>query len=417
MKKIIYIIILCCISTQMQAQEYADLIRKDPVMAAANMADYNFENCRYTPAPKGYKAFYISHYGRHGSRYQSNDLYARVLWPVFRKADSLQLLSEAGKAFYKDFNAVMQEQIGMYGMLTTLGAKEHRCIAQRMASKFRDVFKGRKEIFCQSSTSPRCLISMTNFAHSLDRHTEGLNFQFVTGEKIYNSLAYFQESSPSRQIARDKKDSLRRAITKPLELVDYFFADREKALEIIGDPYMFEEQTYLASCGGQLTDYGVCLLSHFPTDILIRNWEIMNARFYLAYGMAHETAEYQKETSRRLIADFISRAEQALKEDSNIAADFRFGHDTSLLPLVGHIGIDGMHNQPTFETVNSVWNSSVSICMGSNLQLIFYRNRSGDVLVKVLYNEKETTIPALNTVCGPYYKWSDLEKHLKSLID
>ena len=160
MKKIIYMVFLCCICTQMQAQEYADLIRKNPAMAAANMTNYNFEDCRYTPAPKGYKAFYISHYGRHGSRYQSNDRYAGLLWPVLRKADSLNLLSEAGKAFYKDFNAVIQEQCGMYGMLTALGAKEQRGIAKRMASKFSEVFKGRNgrtEIFCQSSTSAECI--------------------------------------------------------------------------------------------------------------------------------------------------------------------------------------------------------------------------------------------------------------------
>ena len=419
MKKIIYIVFLCCICIQMQAQEYADLIRKNPAMAAANMANYNFEDCRHTPAPKGYKAFYISHYGRHGARYSSSDRYADELLPVLRKADSLNLLSENGKAFYKDFDAVLQEQSGMYGMLTTLGAKEQRGIALRMVSRFADVFKGhngRTEIFCQSSTVPRCLVSMTNFAHSFDRHAGRLNFQFVTGEKYYNYLAYGHNPGQSLKIADQKEDSLRRAVMKPLELVDYLFVDRHRALELIGDPYDFEKGLYLASCVGHLTDYGACLLSYFPTDILIRNWEARNARFYLAYGMAKETAEYHEEKSRRLISDIISRAAHALRKDSNIAADFRFGHDTSLLPMLGHIGIEGMHIRPTFETVNSVWNSSLSICMASNLQFIFYRNKAGDVLVKVLYNEKETTIPAIEAVFGCYYRWSDLENHLRLLI-
>ena len=419
MKKIIYMIFLACIFCQMQAQDYADLIRKNPAMAAVNMTNYNIENSRLTPAPKGYKAFYISHYGRHGSRYQSSDRYAAELWPLLRKVDSLGLMSEAGKAFYKDFDAVMQEQCGMYGMLTSLGAQEHRGIAQRMASTFKDVFKGcngRTEIYCQSSTAPRCLVSMTNFAHSLDRHAEKMNFHFATGKKIYNYLAYQNPSNPSVKIADHKEDSLRRAVMKPLELVDYFFADREKALEIIGDPYQFEKDVYLASCVGHLTDYGVCLLSHFPAEILIRNWEVRNARFYLAFGMAQETGEYQKETALRLISDFISRAEHAVKEDSRVAADFRFGHDVALLPTIGYIGIDGIHNWPTFESVNSIWNSSVSICMASNLQFIFYRNKSGNVLVKVLYNEKETSIPAVPSVYGNYYRWSDLEKYLESLL-
>ena len=32
-------------------------------------------NESYTPAPKGYKPFYISHYGRHGSRYLSRSVW------------------------------------------------------------------------------------------------------------------------------------------------------------------------------------------------------------------------------------------------------------------------------------------------------------------------------------------------------
>ena len=338
-----------------------------------------------------------------------------------RKADSLQLLSEAGKAFYKDFNAVMQEQIGMFGMLTGLGAQEQRDIAIRMAKQFPDVFRGRNErrtVFCQSSTVPRCLISMKNFTHALDRHTtERLEFSFITGEKYYDYLAHNLSSSPAKALATVKEDSLRRAVMKPLEVIDHFFADRGKALEIIGDPYSFEEQLYLASCVGQLTDYGVCLLSHFPTDILIRNWEIRNARFYLAYGMSYEMSEYQKKISSCLISDFISRAEQAVKKESNMAADIRFGHDTSLLPFIGHIGLKGTEEFFKFEEVNTVWNSSISICMASNIQMIFYRNKSDEILVKILYNEKETTIPALKAACGPYYKWSELERYLKSLID
>ena len=54
--------------------------------------------------------------------------------------------------------------------------------------------------------------------------------------------------------------------------------------------------------------------------------------------------------------------------------------------------------------------------MASNLQMIFYRNKSGDVLVKLMYNEKETTIPALKTFSGPYYKWSDLRQYFAGLL-
>ena len=33
-----------------------------------------------------------------------------------------------------------------------------------------------------------------------------------------------------------------------------------------------------------------------------------------------------------------------------------------------------------------------------------------------MYNEKETAIPALKTMSGPYYKWSELKEYLNSLL-
>lgn len=43
----------------------------------------------------------------------------------------------------------------------------------------------------------------------------------------------------------------------------------------------------------------------------------------------------------------------------------------------------------------------------ANIQLIFYRGREGDVLVKPLLNERETRILGLEGF--PYYRWKDLK--------
>ena len=401
------------------AQGYAELIKENPAMAGANMMNYHYETSSMTPPPKGYKAFYISHYGRHGSRYDTSDVNAMYVWPVMRKAAEAGLLTDVGMAFYKDLNAVLSEQDGKYGMLTSLGAREHREIAERMAENFPQVFgkrSGRKHVLCQSSLSPRCLISMTNFSQSLDRNTQGLDFEYIAGNKFQEAIAFVPKPESAKKMARAKEEDVRKATMKPMEIIEYFFNDTEAALELIKNPFEFEQRLYLASCVGHLSDNGACLLAHWPHEILVRNFEVRNPRFYLSYGMSDEMSDYQKQISRKLLADFVQRADDALKEGSNMAADLRFGHDTALLPLVGHIRIEGMENWAAFDQVNSVWNSSVSICMGSNLQMIFYRNKSGEVLVKMLYNEKETTIPALKTFSGPYYKWSDLRQYFAGLL-
>ena len=43
-----------------------------------------------------------------------------------------------------------------------------------------------------------------------------------------------------------------------------------------------------------------------------------------------------------------------------------------------------------------------------NLIMVFYSNRSGDVLVKFVHSGRETRIPALSPYEGPYYRWDDV---------
>ena len=409
-----------CAAISSSAQDYRELIKENPAMAGSNMMNYIYEPVAYTPAPKGYKPFYISHYGRHGSRYEGNDKSAAPVWKVMRAADSLGLLSEAGKVFWKDLEAVLNEQAPMYGMLTTLGAREQRGIGERMAENFPEVFKGkngRSVVYSQTSIVPRCILSMTNFTHSLKEHTKGLEFTFVAGDKYQQQIAYDPDLREAYELAVAVEDSVRRAVMKPMEIIDYFFNDTAKALEIIGDPYLFEQRLYLASSVGHLTDYGVCLLKHFPYDALVRNFEIRNPRFYLAYSMSAEMSEYQKQISRRVVVDFLNRADAALAEGSDIAADLRFGHDIVLQPFVSHLRITGHEQWVHFDQVNAVWNSSATIGMGANFQMIFYKNKAGDVLVKMLHNEKEVTIPALETFSDPYYKWTDLRAYLVGLLN
>ena len=55
-----------------------------------------------------------------------------------------------------------------------------------------------------------------------------------------------------------------------------------------------------------------------------------------------------------------------------------------------------------------VWQDYKGAPMGANLQLIFYKNRSGNVLVKILHNEKEQLLE-LNSLNAPYYEWEKLK--------
>ena len=45
------------------------------------------------------------------------------------------------------------------------------------------------------------------------------------------------------------------------------------------------------------------------------------------------------------------------------------------------------------------------------MQMVFYRNRKGDVLVKFVYNGRERLIRDLKPVSGPYYRWPEVYAH------
>lgn len=50
--------------------------------------------------------------------------------------------------------------------------------------------------------------------------------------------------------------------------------------------------------------------------------------------------------------------------------------------------------------------------MGANLQLIFYRDKKSDILVKFLLNESEVTLPLKNKTV-PYYSWNMVKDFLE----
>ena len=54
--------------------------------------------------------------------------------------------------------------------------------------------------------------------------------------------------------------------------------------------------------------------------------------------------------------------------------------------------------------------------MAVNLQMIFYKDRKSDILVKFLCNERETKIPSLDAVEGIYYRWTDVRSHILTRI-
>ena len=100
---------------------------KSPQQMGGVYYAYPIESGQATPsiqdAPEGYEPFYISHYGRHGSRWLTSD--ARYTWVNEHFADTKNL-TKLGKDVRKRLEKIWKNAKGNGGQLTALGARQHR---------------------------------------------------------------------------------------------------------------------------------------------------------------------------------------------------------------------------------------------------------------------------------------------------
>ena len=411
----------CALSTAILAQSIEKRINDDSYFGASVYRPYVFPEIKDTPAPKGFKPFYISHFGRHGSRHQADNNATRA-YTILKKADKAGILSPRGKELYADISTLVEDHEGQMGHLSPKGAAEHRTLARRMKARFPSVFKSKKRthVFCQSSVYPRCLMSMTNFTTALQEEAPKLDFEFVTGERYMDILAHdFYNSKEIFSSDEIMYDSLLRVYLDPEPIMKRFFIDNDAAVKpVITDTTRLLKGLYTISAICDCIDYmGINLFDkYFTKEEIVGMYIPYNNRICGNYGNTIEFGDRCNWAAKWLLEDFVLRADKALENGSPMAADLRFAHDTGVMPLVALMGLEGFDKKFPRAEAHKYFDTAVHMTMATNFQMIFYRNKKGEVLVKMLYNEKEITIPALPSFSGPYYSWPALRAYLEPLF-
>lgn len=386
------------------------------------LAPYRHGDLTDTRAPLGYRPFYISHYGRHGSRYHCD--IDRLLPAIdgLELAAEKGLLTEEGKKLKVYVDSLVLVSDNRWGELTERGAREHRDIAARMFSRFRKVWKGgkRNEVHCISSDVPRCITSMTNSTNELACKAPWLHFSFEasTSHRIY--LADFGPDAISD--IRDLRN--RQMLERDLDYSRFFskiFNDPAAAGKIIPDPYEFCFRVFDIWAEGPAMQKAMFDIRDYmaPGEILPIAKVYSNDMYY-GHMRGKETEKLRIPAAMRLLQVIVNDAGKAMKKGSRTAADLRYGHDTGLLALEALIGLEGFDGTWSYDEAADHINMADIQPKASNLQIIFYKRRSGspdDCLVKFLVNEEETIIPALKPFKGPYYRWKDLKAYLGDPLD
>lgn len=400
------------------AQSVIDLIKQRPSYASCNYDVYpDSIPAKLTPAPAGKKPFYISHYGRHGSRYISNRSGFDTPYFMMLHADSLDELTPTGQQVLRHMNNIMRNTEGRWGELTGYGKQQMQNIGRRMAERFPEVFHPGANVTCISTVVPRCIESMGSLAMEMLQVCPQLHITMQASKRTQWYMNYQDKKlrrnymTPEAQKALDAYTATRMGNTRLMELI---FKNPDIAEEFVNQE---DFSYYLMKMGlFQLNtnfNRNTNLIGLFNTNDLYRMWQVDNAYWYLQHGACKLNGGNQPYTQRHLLKKMIADADSCIKLPDP-GAQLRFGHETVLLPLVCLIGVNGFD----FSTDNldeleghGWWCSSV-FPMAGNLQFIFYRSnpKDKDVLVKVLLNEVEATLP-ISTDCAPYYHWSDFRQY------
>ena len=400
------------------AQSVIDLIKQRPSYASCNYDVYpDSIPAKLTPAPAGKKPFYISHYGRHGSRYISNRSGFDTPYFMMLHADSLDELTPTGRQVLRHMNNIMRNTEGRWGELTGYGKQQMQKIGRRMAERFPEVFHPGANVTCISTVVPRCIESMGSLAMEMLQVCPQLHITMQASKRTQWYMNYQDKKlrrnymTPEAQKALDAYTATRMGNTRLMELI---FKNPDIAEEFVNQE---DFSYYLMKMGlFQLNtnfNRNTNLIGLFNTNDLYRMWQVDNAYWYLQHGACKLNGGNQPYTQRHLLKKMIADADSCIKLPDP-GAQLRFGHETVLLPLVCLIGVNGFDfstdNLDELES-HGWWCSSV-FPMAGNLQFIFYRSnpKDKDVLVKVLLNEVEATLP-ISTDCAPYYHWSDFRQY------
>ena len=406
-----FLTVIACVAFVLSAwaqSSPADLLKADPRKAYGTDYPYEFTTAKLTKAPRGYKPFYISHYGRHGSRYYWNAFLYRELDSLLTIAHQRQQLTAEGEAFYRKFEAAKDELSTGVSELSDLGWEQHQRIARVMYNNFPEVFKNGGNVLAISSLSGRCVLSMSGFCQELVQCNPKIEIReqssrftldgVVPGDRQNPVKHDFPKPRPRFEKNRDQfkeVDNLReKVVSRTFTSTDGLPGNMQR----IGDN-LINLYTSLPNIGHE------GMMGNIITDEEIAaRWESSNLGSY-AWLFPDQYVMIP------ILQDIIRKADAVLDGSSDHIADLRFGHDNCLGPLHILMGINGADRNPEnpYEVKNCYQNWET--CKACNIQLIFYRSKKKgeDVLVKCLLNGKEASLP-VPTDCYPYYKWSEFRR-------
>lgn len=412
-------LVLATFGLGVNAQTTFEEISADLNKAGGVYLAYPKVEAKQTPAPKGYKPFYVSHYGRHGSRYLLGDGDYQWIIQLMTKADAVNGLTPLGKDVLQRLQLVWKETEGHGGDLTPLGVRQHQGIAERMSKNFPEVFRGKRQISARSTVVYRCAMSMVAFGDRLKGLNPQLDINYEMSEKYMSYLNYHTDRSNAFTHGEkgpwvEEYRKFEAAQVKPDRLVNSLFSNAD-FIRCEVNPANLMWGLYWIAVDMQDIETPLSFYDIFTAQEMFDLWQCVNYRFYICNANPLASKGLVMANAKTLVENIIESADSAMKNRS-IAATLRFGHDGNVIPLLALLQIENFDVAVAGPAeVYKHWCDFKATPMASNVQLVFFENKNRDVLVKFLHNEKEVHIP-VKTDIWPYYHWNEVKEYYQKRL-
>ena len=417
-KKTLTLLVFSCSLLTSFAQTAKEEIYADILKSGSNYMAYQAPTKALTKAPKGYEPFYMSHYGRHGSRWLINENDYTSVIRVFRRANELGKLTPLGKEALAKLERFIPTTKGRLGELSDIGELQHHGIGRRMTENFPEIFSGKDaEVDARSTVVVRCILSMTAECEELT----AFNPQMKMHNDVSESYQYYLNHNFSQRLkdaSRDRGsivDEYKKKYTHPERFCRALFNDESYWKDEDFRPRSFMRAVFNVITNMQSHGNGEDMWNLFTTEECYDLWKIVNIDWYLGYGAAPQTGGIMQFNQADLLHNIIETTDtiMASKTFKN-GATLRFGHEVCVMPLACLLELDSCGRQvQDLDHLEDYWVNYRIYPMACNIQLVFYRSKKqkdAPVLVKALLNEKEATLP-VPTDQYPYYKWEDLRAY------
>jgi len=422
---------------------------QDRHQLGSNYYTYPTPTAKYTKAPTGYKPFYVSHYGRHGSRFHHTASDYTALYTTLAKADSAGKLTGLGKSLLERAKFLNEYAAPRAGDLTQLGVAQHQGIAKRMVKNFPEVFKNDAYIEAYASTSVRCVVSMAAFLEELRAQKPKVEIHQESGKYLMSFISpldFGKIINESNTPAWQKENAKLYSHVNTDRMMRAIFSDSNYVKKNVnaGDLY-----TKIYEIGNNLQGTPEIEFSFDDlwTDAeLYERWRAQNAWWYSVLANNPFGKKEGLENARPLLKNVLDEADKVIAADTaktdktsakdakakKTSATLRFGHDTVIIPFTALLQLEKDSLKAGIETtdmenLHKVWRDYEITPMAANVQFIFYKStkKGTPILVKVMLNEIEQKLPVTcnqqapsagsgtlqNCPAAPYYRWDDVREY------